>query len=81
MPKLRTLSGEEVIKTLEGFGFFIANRKGSHVKLKRITENNMKQTLTIPVHAELDKGTLKAIYSQATRYISDDDLRNHFYTE
>ena len=47
MPKLRTLSGEEVIKTLEELGFAVVNQKGSHVKLQRVVEG-MRQTLTIP---------------------------------
>jgi len=41
----------------------------------------MKQTLTIPNHPELDKGTLKAIYRQALRYIPENELKIHFYSE
>lgn len=36
MPKLKTLSGEEVIKIFSDFGFVIVGQKGSHVKLKRM---------------------------------------------
>jgi predicted RNA binding protein YcfA (HicA-like mRNA interferase family) len=79
MPKLKILSGKEVIKIFEIFGFSIAGQKGSHVKLQRIKTS--KQTLTIPNHPELDKGTLKAIYNQALRYIAEDDLRKYFYSE
>jgi len=60
MPKLKVLSGTDVIKILLSFGFEISNRKGSHIKLIRNT-NFGKQTLTIPNHTEIDKGTLKAI--------------------
>ncbi len=81
MPKLKTLSGEDVIKIFESFGFSIAGQKGSHVKLKRTTKDDIKQTLTIPNHQELDKGTLKTIYNQASRYILEGDLRKHFYSE
>ncbi len=81
MPKLKVLSGEEVIKILEHFGFAVAGQKGSHVKLKRITEHGSSQTLTIPKHKELDRGTIKAIYTQALRYITEDNLREHFYLE
>ena len=81
MPKLKVLSGKEVIGILEELGFFVANQKGSHVKLKRTIENNISQTLTIPDHTELDKGTLKAIYNQAVRYIPESDLRRYFYAE
>ena len=80
MPKLRSLSGEGVIKILEKFGFYIAGQKGSHVKLKRNSGEN-SQILTIPNHKELDKGTLKAIYNQALHYLSDEEIREHFYSE
>jgi predicted RNA binding protein YcfA (HicA-like mRNA interferase family) len=38
MPKLRRLSGPDVVRILERFGFLIVSQRGSHVKLKRITE-------------------------------------------
>lgn len=38
-----------------------------------------KETLTIPMHAEIDRGLLKQILVQASRYIPENDLRNHFY--
>jgi hypothetical protein len=40
-----------------------------------------RQSLTIPLHDEIDKGTLKAIFRQALRYIPEGDLHPHFYTE
>ena len=79
MPKLKILSGREVIKIFESFGFVIVGSKGSHVKLKRDIGNGFNQILTVPNHKELDKGTLKAIYNQALRYISDTELRSRFY--
>ena len=80
MPKLKVLSGEKVRSTLEYFGFELSREKGSHWKFKRTSRNGEEQTLTIPNHKELDRGTLKAIYNQASRYISADDLYFHFYT-
>ncbi|MBU1091841.1 type II toxin-antitoxin system HicA family toxin [Patescibacteria group bacterium] len=81
MPKLKNLSGEDVIKIFENFGFSVIAQKGSHVKLRRFVDRNIKQTLTIPNHKELDKGTVVAIYNQAMRYISESELREHFYTK
>ncbi len=78
MPKLKVLSGSDVIKILEGFNFVIISQKGSHVKLRR-TVDQARQVLTIPNHKELDRGTLKAIFSQAAKYISETDLAPHFY--
>jgi len=80
MPKLKTLSGEEVIRIFQKFGFSIENQRGSHVKLRRF-KNEVKQTLTTVVHKELDKGTLNGIYKQALDYISEDELRGYFYSE
>ena len=81
MPKLKNLSGKEVVKIFLFFGFKVASQKGSHVKLSRILLDKSKQTLTIPNHSELDMGTLRAIYRQAIRYIPDTHLRVHFYSE
>jgi predicted RNA binding protein YcfA (HicA-like mRNA interferase family) len=80
MPKLKTLSGSDLIKILFLFGFEIKSQKGSHVKLVRIIEKN-EQVLTIPNHKELDKGTLRAIFRQASRFISESSLFSHFYSE
>jgi predicted RNA binding protein YcfA (HicA-like mRNA interferase family) len=81
MPKLKILSGSEVIKILEDFGFVVASRKGSHVKLKRILKNGVKEILTVPSHKELDKGTLRAIVRQASRYIPMEQLISQFYEQ
>lgn len=63
------------------FGFEIHSQRGSHAKLRRITAHGEKQTLTVPVHSELDVGTLRAIIRQATRYVSETELRPHFFTD
>ena len=81
MPKLRRLSGPEVISILQRFGFVVFKQSGSHVKLRRSSPAGEKQTLTVPNHRQLDTGTCHAIFRQACRYISADDLRQYFYTE
>jgi predicted RNA binding protein YcfA (HicA-like mRNA interferase family) len=81
MPKLRVLSGGDVVGIFSEFGFAIVAQRGSHAKLQRRLRDGSRQTLTIPLHSELDQGTLRAIYRQALRYISEGDLRPHFYTE
>ena len=80
MTKLRVLSGKEVVKILEHFDFRIVDTKGSHVKLRRMTDSAERQTLTIPNHRELDKGTLRAIFAQSIKYIPGADLRPFFYS-
>lgn len=42
---------------------------------------NVHQILTIVHHAELDRGTLHAIYRQALRFIPESELRPYFYSQ
>ncbi|MCL4357708.1 type II toxin-antitoxin system HicA family toxin [Patescibacteria group bacterium] len=80
MPKLKRLSGSDIIKILGLFNFAQVSQKGSHVKLRR-TVNGESQTLTIPLHKELDKGTADAIFRQACRYVDESSLREYFFTK
>lgn len=79
MPKLRRLAGRDVLTILQGFGFQQVSQRGSHVKLIREVVE-IRQVLTVPLHAELDPGTVRAIFRQASRFISEQDLRPYFYT-
>jgi predicted RNA binding protein YcfA (HicA-like mRNA interferase family) len=79
MPKLRVLSGDRLIKAFEHNGFMIEYGKGSHVKLVR-DWNGEKQTLVVPRHKTVAKGTLKTIYTLALQYLPEQDLRGIFYT-
>ena len=58
-PKLKRLSGKEVISILNKFGFSFFAQRGSHIKLRRIGSAGDKQTLTVPSHDELDVGSGK----------------------
>ncbi|RLG16339.1 hypothetical protein DRN69_01030 [Candidatus Pacearchaeota archaeon] len=61
MPKLPRISGKEVIKILtKFFGFRTLRQRGSHVTL-----TNDLVFLTVPLHSELDRGTLLAILRDA----------------
>jgi predicted RNA binding protein YcfA (HicA-like mRNA interferase family) len=81
MPRLRVLSGAEVLRILAQFGFHTVSQRGSHIKLRRVAPLGEHQTLTIPNHRELDRGTLSAIYKQALRYIPAEKLAPHFFGE
>lgn len=80
MPKLRVLSGGEVLKILRGFGFQEFSQRGSHIKVRRVIAGQT-QTLTVPNHAEIDRGTLQAIYRQAGRFVPESELRADFFTD
>lgn len=78
--KLKTLSGKDVVKIFSSFGFSFFSQRGSHIKIRRSTETR-RETLVFPDRNPIPKGTLKAIYNQAVRYISESELHEHFYTE
>lgn len=79
MPKLKRLSGAEVVGILSQFGFKVHSQKGSHIKLRRVGVSG-NETLTIPNHRELDTGTSKAIFRQASQYIDEAELYPYFYS-
>ena len=61
MPKLPVVSGRELVKILtRHFGFRVLRQRGSHVTL-----TNDISFITVPLHPELDKGTLNAILNDA----------------
>ena len=78
MPKLKVLGGEDLVKILSSFGFAKVDQRGSHIKMRRFSAES-RQTLTIPMHKEIDKGLLKQIFVQASQYISEEELRSLFY--
>ena len=80
MPKLRNLSGKEVVGILNHFSFEVISQRGSHVKLRRVS-SGIKQTLTIPLHEELDRGTLRAIFRQKLISPLKAELRPYFYSD
>lgn len=59
--RLPRISGFELLKILsKNFGFRILRQRGSHV-----TITNDKAFITIPLHRELDMGTLKSVLDDA----------------
>ena len=81
MPRLRRLSGAEVVDILGRFGFLLHAQRGSHAKLRRVRGDGTVQTLTVPIHGNLDTGTCRAILRQASRFVPEPELRQHFYSE
>lgn len=67
MPKLPSVSGQEIIRALERLGFVVNSQKGSHVKLKC-----GEKICIVPAHKEVRKGTLAGILRQAD--VSADEL-------
>ena len=79
MPKLRRLSGKDIIVFCEQHGFKVSRQKGSHVNLARIVSES-KQVVTIPNHKEIDRGTLHNIFKKLLPFIPEIELKKFFYT-
>lgn len=61
--KLPRLSGKELIKILSKIGFRAIRQRGSHVFMVKETETG-KITTVVPIHDEIDRGTLLEIIRQ-----------------
>ena len=64
MPKLPLISSKEAIRALERLGFEQVRQTGSHVVMKKETEDG-EIGCVVPVHQELKVGTLSGILKQA----------------
>ncbi len=61
MPKLPVLSAREVLRALGKLGYYVRDQRGSHIHLR----HPERPPLTVPAHAEIARGTLRAIVKQA----------------
>jgi predicted RNA binding protein YcfA (HicA-like mRNA interferase family) len=59
--KLPVVSGKDMIKYLSDKGFTVRPAKGSHYFLTKKNDDGTLTTTTIPLHKELDTGTLLGI--------------------
>jgi predicted RNA binding protein YcfA (HicA-like mRNA interferase family) len=57
MPELPIISGEACITALSRLGYRVVHTKGSHARLRC----DGRKPVTVPLHHELDRGTLRAI--------------------
>jgi len=83
MPKLRRLNGLDIVRILERFGFIVIRIRGSHHIMRRTISTGEVQTINVPVHGSqpLAIGMLKRLYRDVSRYIPEDELKSHFYTD
>jgi len=73
--KLPQISGLNLIKILNKFGFVTIRQKGSHVRLEKKTNEEIIK-LTVPMHNKLKKGTLNRIIKDSK--IKEDELEKLF---
>ncbi|MEQ1506781.1 MAG: type II toxin-antitoxin system HicA family toxin [Myxococcota bacterium] len=55
------MSGAECVQALSRIGYVVARQKGSHVRLTCAG----RTPVTVPLHPELDRGTLRSILRTA----------------
>ncbi len=60
VPKLPSVTGRKIIRSLNKLGFIIVRQRGSHVFMQR-----EDTTVTVPLHDPVKKTTLKSILNQA----------------
>ncbi len=63
-----TFSGKDVIKVLKKLGYSIDHQRGSHIFLYNPELNN---SVIVPNHKELKKGTLHNILKKAKLSVTD----------
>ncbi|MEP6664633.1 MAG: type II toxin-antitoxin system HicA family toxin [Verrucomicrobiota bacterium] len=61
MSKLPQISGSDLVRALQKFGFTVRRQHGSHIIMRR--DQPFAQTV-VPNHRQIDRGTLRAILRQ-----------------
>jgi predicted RNA binding protein YcfA (HicA-like mRNA interferase family) len=62
MPPIPLLSGREVVRVFEQFGWQNVRQRGSHIIL---VKEGFRATLSVPDHKELARGTLRSLIRAA----------------
>lgn len=70
MPKPPLVSGKEAVKALQRLGFVFIRQKGSHAILRRETADGARGCV-VPMHREIQPGTLRGILKQAGVDVQD----------
>ena len=65
---LPILSGKEIVKILESFGWEVSRQRGSHIIM---TKQGEIITLSVPNHREVARGTLRSLIRSANLTIEE----------
>ncbi|HEY0169636.1 MAG TPA: type II toxin-antitoxin system HicA family toxin [Pyrinomonadaceae bacterium] len=68
MASLPVLSGREVMKAFESFGWNVSRQSSSHIIM---TKQGETVTLSIPDHREVAKGTLRSLIRAANLTVDE----------
>jgi len=62
MAQVPLLSGREVVRSFEKFGWQVVRQRGSHIIL---VKEGARATLSVPDHKEVARGTLRSLIRAA----------------
>jgi predicted RNA binding protein YcfA (HicA-like mRNA interferase family) len=68
MASLPVLSGREVVKAFESFGWNVSRQSSSHIIM---TKQGELVTLSVPDHREVAKGTLRSLIRAANLTVDE----------
>jgi predicted RNA binding protein YcfA (HicA-like mRNA interferase family) len=68
MPRLPTLSGRDVVRVFQRFGWQVVRRSSSHMIM---VQEGASATLSIPDHREVAKGTLRSLIRAANLSVAE----------
>jgi predicted RNA binding protein YcfA (HicA-like mRNA interferase family) len=68
MASLPALSGREVVRVFESFGWAVARQRGSHIIM---TKEGELVTLCVPDDKEVAKGTLRSLIRSANLTVNE----------
>ena len=68
MAQLPVLSGREVVRVFESFGWSVARQHSSHIIM---TKEGETATLSIPNHKEVARGTLRSLIRSANLTVDE----------
>ena len=68
MAKLPRISGMKAVKAFNKSGWSVARQTGSHIIM---IKNDYKVILSVPIHKELDRGTLRKLIKSAGLTVED----------
>ncbi len=68
MASLPVLSGQEVVRVFESFGWDVSRQRGSHIVM---TKEGELVTLSVPNHKEIAKGTLRSLIRAANLTVDE----------
>ena len=64
MSNLPVTSGREAVAALQRIGYIVTRQRGSHIRLRHL-HDAQRRPVTVPDHATLKSGTLRAIIRDA----------------